>query len=98
MPVDYAATTLGRFDPALIAQARKRVSTAKETWSALSGGDIETLRRIRLTPADAERLGHPLFDTAAADALVGPLYPLYREPEAHHVAYRLAARAAATGA
>ena len=45
-----------------------------------------TLRRIRLTPADAERLGHPLFDTAAADARVGSLYPLYREPEAHHVA------------
>ncbi|MDR6787705.1 ribosomal protein S12 methylthiotransferase accessory factor [Sphingomonas sp. BE138] len=43
------------------------------------------LRRIRLSPADAERLGHPLFDTAAADRLVGPLYPLYREPEAHHV-------------
>jgi ribosomal protein S12 methylthiotransferase accessory factor len=49
--------------------------------------ESETLRRIRLTPADAERLGHPLFDTAAADALVGPLYPLYREPEAHHVAF-----------
>jgi ribosomal protein S12 methylthiotransferase accessory factor len=49
--------------------------------------ESETLRRIRLTPADAERLGHPLFDTTAADALVGPLYPLYREPEAHHVAF-----------
>ncbi|WP_277970774.1 YcaO-like family protein [Sphingomonas echinoides] len=49
--------------------------------------ESQTLRRIRLTPADAERLGHPLFDTAAADALVGPLYPLYREPEAHHVAF-----------
>jgi ribosomal protein S12 methylthiotransferase accessory factor len=49
--------------------------------------ESETLRRVRLTPADAERLGHPLFDTAAADALVGPLYPLYREPEAHHVAF-----------
>ncbi len=41
---------------------------------------------IRLAPADAERLGHPLFDTAEADRIVGPLYPLYREPEAHHVA------------
>ncbi|WP_341209330.1 YcaO-like family protein [uncultured Sphingomonas sp.] len=43
------------------------------------------LRRIRMPRADAERLGHPLFDTAAAGRLVGPLYPLYREPEAHHV-------------
>ncbi len=33
----------------------------------------------------------PLFDTAEADRIVGPLYPLYREPEAHHVAYRLQA-------
>ena len=48
------------------------------------------LRRIRLSPADAERLNHPLFDTAAADRLVGPLYPLYREPEAHHVAFAAA--------
>ena len=31
----------------------------------------------------------PLFDTAEAERIVGPLYPLYREPEAHHVAYRL---------
>lgn len=46
------------------------------------------LRRIRLSPADAERLDHPMFDTAAADRLVGPLYPLYREPEAHHVAWK----------
>lgn len=53
----------------------------------IGGEESDTLRRIRLTPADAERLGHPLFDTAAADALVGPLYPLYREPEAHHVAF-----------
>jgi ribosomal protein S12 methylthiotransferase accessory factor len=42
---------------------------------------------IRMPPGDAEALGHPLFDTALADAIVGPLYPLYREPEAHHVAW-----------
>ncbi len=46
------------------------------------------LQRIRLPAADADRLGHPLFDTEAADRLVGPLYPLYREPEAHHVGWR----------
>ncbi|WP_347302550.1 YcaO-like family protein [Croceibacterium sp. TMG7-5b_MA50] len=51
------------------------------------GEATDTLRPVRLTLQDAERLGHPLFDTAAADALVGPLYPLYREPEAHHVAW-----------
>jgi ribosomal protein S12 methylthiotransferase accessory factor len=36
-----------------------------------------------------------LFDTVAADQLVGPLYPLYREPEAHHVAHRAQQRAEA---
>lgn len=51
------------------------------------GEEGAALRRIRLPEADAERLGHPLFDTAMADRLVGPLYPLYREPEAHHVAF-----------
>jgi ribosomal protein S12 methylthiotransferase accessory factor len=46
------------------------------------------LQPVRLTDEAVERLGgQPLFDTAAADAIVGPLYPLYREPEAHHVAW-----------
>ena len=31
----------GRFDPVLLAQARKRIVAAKETWSALSGGDAQ---------------------------------------------------------
>ena len=61
-------------------------------------GDRETdaLKRVRLTGEAEARLGGPvLFDTALADATVGPLYPLYREPEAHHVAAALAREAAA---
>ncbi len=51
------------------------------------GRATETLKPVRLTPAAVERFGEPpLFDTALADAILGPLYPLYREPEAHHVA------------
>ncbi|MES2911238.1 MAG: Hpt domain-containing protein [Pseudomonadota bacterium] len=38
-PVDYEAVQFGRFDPALLAQARKRIVSAKETWSSLSAGD-----------------------------------------------------------
>lgn len=42
---------------------------------------------IRLTDEAIGRLGgKPWFDVARAAELVGPLYPLYREPEAHHVA------------
>ncbi len=52
------------------------------------GQATDTLKSIRLTPEACARLGgQPLFDTALADAIVGPLYPLYREPEAHHVAH-----------
>ena len=59
------------------------------------GEPSDTLRPVRLAPEAAERLADvtggraPLLDTAAVDAAVGALYPLYREPEAHHVAYRL---------
>ena len=51
-------------------------------------GESEAVRPVRLTPQALDRFGRqPLFDTAAAAAIVGPLYPLYREPEAHHVAW-----------
>ena len=53
----------------------------------------EGQRPVRLTPEAVERLGgQPYFDTRRADEIVGPLYPVYREPEAHHAA---AARAGA---
>ncbi len=52
------------------------------------GAPTETLLPVRLTPqARAKFDGQPLFDTVLADRIVGPLYPLYREPEAHHVAW-----------
>ena len=42
---------------------------------------------VRLTPEAIERFGgQPYFDTQRAAEIVGPLYPLYREPEAHHAA------------
>jgi chemosensory pili system protein ChpA (sensor histidine kinase/response regulator) len=45
-PVDYQASHFGRFDPLLLAQARKRIATAKETWSSLSGGDANKLKPV----------------------------------------------------
>ncbi|MEP7056645.1 MAG: Hpt domain-containing protein [Caldimonas sp.] len=43
VPVDYSVSMLGRFDPALIAHARKRVASAKEAWSAVAGGELHRL-------------------------------------------------------
>ena len=59
------------------------------------GEPTDTRRPVRLTPEAMDRLTpltagrQPLFDVAEAERIVGPLYPLYREPEAHHVALRL---------
>ena len=43
-PVDYEVRRFGRFDPALLAQARKRLAAATETWSALAGGDTHRFK------------------------------------------------------
>ncbi len=46
MPVDYDKPRFGRFDPALLAQARKRVAGAAECWSALAGGDRSKIKPV----------------------------------------------------
>lgn len=45
-PVDYHQATLGRYDPAVLAQARKRIHVAKEAWSLYSGGDTSRARQV----------------------------------------------------
>jgi len=45
-PVDYEALQFGRFDPALLAQARKRIVSAKETWSSLAAGDLGKFKTV----------------------------------------------------
>ena len=45
-PVDYLSTQLGRFDPAVVAQAKKRVGAAKESWSAVAGGELHRLSTL----------------------------------------------------
>jgi ribosomal protein S12 methylthiotransferase accessory factor len=51
------------------------------------GTPSETRKPIRLSPEALARFGRqPLLDMERLAAVVGPLYPLYREPEAHHVA------------
>ena len=43
---DYEIARLGRFDPAWLAQARKRVAAAKECWSAVAGGELIRLQGL----------------------------------------------------
>ena len=43
-PVDYETEQFGRFDPAQLVLARKRIAAAAETWSALAGGDTNRLK------------------------------------------------------
>ena len=45
-PVDYGTPQYGRFDPVLLAQARKRIGAVKETWSGLSGGDASKVKGL----------------------------------------------------
>ena len=44
---DYHQATLGRYDPALLVQARKRIHAAKEAWSLFSGGDTSRARQVQ---------------------------------------------------
>ena len=44
--VDYEKAHFGRFDPAVLAQARKRLAAAAELWSALAGGDRQKIKPV----------------------------------------------------
>ena len=44
--VDYESSPFGHFDPALLAQARKRIGAAKEAWSSVAGGDLARARSL----------------------------------------------------
>jgi chemosensory pili system protein ChpA (sensor histidine kinase/response regulator) len=67
-PVNYEDESLGRYDPALIPQARRRVESLKETWSAATsgqGGLGPTLREQATLLAESVRRLHPGDDQLA---------------------------------
>lgn len=72
VPTDYTVTALGRFDPAMIAQARKRVVAAKEAWQAIAGGEMHRLaglsEQFALVGDSLKRL-FPLGETLAGELL-----------------------------
>ncbi|MDR6886662.1 MULTISPECIES: hybrid sensor histidine kinase/response regulator [Variovorax] len=58
--VNYSVEQFGRFDPLVLTQARKRIETAKEMWSALSGGDVTRTRQVSDTFAQLGESLHKL--------------------------------------
>ena len=70
VPTDYSVSVLGRFDPAVIAQARKRVVAAKDAWSAVAGGEMHRMtglsEQFALVGESLKRL-FPLGDLFATE-------------------------------
>ncbi|WP_372657441.1 Hpt domain-containing protein [Hydrogenophaga sp.] len=81
--VDYQKATLGLYDPAILAQARKRIHSAKEAWSLYSGGDASRARPVidqfGLVCDSLLKL-HPA-SSVLAQALVKAVDLAAREPE-----------------
>jgi len=74
-PVDYERRRFGRFEPAQLEQARKRIASAADSWSALAGGDrgrLQTAVDQFGLVADSLRRLHAQ-DTTLSDALTRAL-------------------------
>src|SRR6188768_1331298 len=84
-PTDYSHSVLGRFDPAIVAHAKKRVAAAKEAWSATAGGEMHRLAGLSEQFAlvgDSLRRLFPFGETFAAElqtAQAAPPAPLAME-------------------
>jgi chemosensory pili system protein ChpA (sensor histidine kinase/response regulator) len=46
-PVNYTKSPFGQFDPSLLVQARKRIGSAKESWSGLAAGEMARLKSVQ---------------------------------------------------
>ncbi|MEP7101213.1 MAG: hybrid sensor histidine kinase/response regulator, partial [Burkholderiales bacterium] len=70
VPADYTVSVLGRFDPAVIAQAKKRVVAAKDAWSGVAGGEMHRMtglsEQFALVGESLKKL-FPLGDIFAAE-------------------------------
>ena len=83
-PFNYDKPQFGRFDPALLVQARRRIAAATETWSALAGGETNRLKaaadQFALVTDSVVKL-HP-ESTALAQALTAAVESTTRSSEA----------------
>ena len=46
-PVDYSKRLFGNYDPAMLAQARKRIAAVKETWSLVTAGESNKYQLVK---------------------------------------------------
>ena len=80
--VDYTVSPLGRFDPALVPQARRRVAAFKDIWAVAADGDAAVLPAcaeqavlvadsVRQLYPDGERLGQVLHGAVSSCAATG---------------------------
>jgi chemosensory pili system protein ChpA (sensor histidine kinase/response regulator) len=89
---DYNDARLGRFDPVWLAQARKRVSGAKDAWSAVAGGEVRRItslhepfslvaESVRKLYPGGDRLADSLLHAAAqvTQTTAAPAAPLAME-------------------
>jgi hypothetical protein len=68
------------------ANARELLATDLDLVRRQDGPSETHHHRVVLTAAAEERLGGPVwYSYAVAERVVGPLYPLYREPARHSV-------------
>jgi chemosensory pili system protein ChpA (sensor histidine kinase/response regulator) len=85
-PVDYKLAVLGKHDPASIAQAKKRVAAAKDSWSSVAGGELHRLSSLNeqfVLVGDSlkkhypsgDKLAQALSATAAQTAAAGAVPP-----------------------
>ena len=73
--LDHRSAPYGRYDPALLAVARKRLAAAREGWATLAGGEVHQLRttvdQLAQVGEVLERLHAPLAPLAQALTAVG---------------------------
>jgi len=82
--VDYEQSPLGRFDPALVPVARRRVAALKETWSAVAAGELAAMPGIPEQSTLVADSIHQIYPDGArlAQALQSALESTVRRGEA----------------
>ncbi|HSI48352.1 MAG TPA: Hpt domain-containing protein [Ideonella sp.] len=82
--VDYEQSPLGRYDPALVPVARRRVAALKDTWSAVAAGELAAMPGIPEQSTLVADSIHQIYPDGArlAQALQSALESTVRRGEA----------------